>query len=200
IMVAYQNGQDFPAPDGWECLVEPAVEAVPLTPISDWDISWEVARAVRADQCCTRCQAQPQAGEEWLRGWGSKHPTSDPEERSLLCPTCQAELHRWKESLLQERLAEEQACKAAVKAKQKAQVGPAPVAEPTETDVAEYEQTWDVYFETGAVATVKKTAARITSAGVLIVALARLDRGNPATVEERRKIIESRIKQLQKAA
>jgi hypothetical protein len=58
-----------------------------------------------------------------------------------------------------------------------------------------------VYFETGAVATVRKTVKRIDSVGVLCVAFERADRGlSASTLEERRKIIRRRIRQLEKAA
>ena len=56
-------------------------------------------------------------------------------------------------------------------------------------------------FETGAVATVRKTAKRIDSVGILQVAFERADRGLSATtLGERRKIIQRRIRQLEKAA
>jgi hypothetical protein len=71
----------------------------------------------------------------------------------------------------------------------------------TDNDVATYEDRWDVYFETGAVATVRRTVRRIDSVGVLRVAFDRADRGPSAsTLEERRKIIQRRIRQLEKAA
>jgi hypothetical protein len=71
----------------------------------------------------------------------------------------------------------------------------------TDKDVAAYEDRWDVYFETGAVATVRKTVKRIESLGVLHVAFERADRGlSAATLEERRKIIQRRIRQLKQAA
>lgn len=64
-----------------------------------------------------------------------------------------------------------------------------------------YETRWDVYLETGAVATVRKTVKRIDSIGVLRVAFERADRGLSAfTLRERRKIIGRRICQLEKAA
>jgi hypothetical protein len=68
-------------------------------------------------------------------------------------------------------------------------------------DVVAYETRWDVYLETGAVATVRKTVKRIDSIGVLRVAFERADRGLSAfTLRERRKIIGRRICQLEKAA
>jgi len=71
----------------------------------------------------------------------------------------------------------------------------------TAEDVATYEGQWDVYFETGAVTTVRKTVKRIDSVGVLRVAFERADRGlSVSTLEERRKIIQRRIRQLEKAA
>lgn len=71
----------------------------------------------------------------------------------------------------------------------------------TEADVAEYERAWDVYFETGALSAMHKTVKRIDSVGVLQVAFERAERNlGASTLEERRKIIQSRIRQLQKAA
>jgi hypothetical protein len=71
----------------------------------------------------------------------------------------------------------------------------------TDEDVAAYEDRWDVYFETGGVSTVRKTVKRIDSVGVLRVASERADRGlSASTLDERRKIIQRRIRQLEKAA
>jgi hypothetical protein len=71
----------------------------------------------------------------------------------------------------------------------------------TDKDVTAYEERWDVYFETGGVATVRKTVKRIDSVGVLQVAFERADRGlSASTLEERRRIIRRRIRQLEKAA
>jgi len=58
-----------------------------------------------------------------------------------------------------------------------------------------------VYFETGAVTTVRKTVKRIDSVGVLKLAFERADRGlSASTLEARRQIIQRRIRQLEKAA
>jgi hypothetical protein len=66
-------------------------------------------------------------------------------------------------------------------------------------DVTAYEGHWDVYFETGGVPTVRKTAKRIDSIGILQVAFERAGRGlNTDTIEERRRIIQQRIRQLEK--
>jgi hypothetical protein len=71
----------------------------------------------------------------------------------------------------------------------------------TGEDIIIYETRWDVYFETGAVTTIRKTVKRIDSVGILRVAFERADRGlSASTLEERRKIIERRIRQLEKAA
>lgn len=71
----------------------------------------------------------------------------------------------------------------------------------TDDDVAAYEGRWDVYLETGSLATVRKTVKRIDSAGVLRVASERAERGlSASTLEERRRIIQQRIRQLEKAA
>jgi len=51
------------------------------------------------------------------------------------------------------------------------------------------------------VSTVRKTVKRIDSVGVLRVAFERADRGlSASTLDERRKIIQRRIRQLEKAA
>ena len=71
----------------------------------------------------------------------------------------------------------------------------------TGEDIITYETRWDVYFETGAVTTIRKAVKRIDSVGVLRVAFERADCGlSASTLEERRKIIERRIRQLEKAA
>jgi hypothetical protein len=71
----------------------------------------------------------------------------------------------------------------------------------TDNDVAAYEGRWDVYLETGSLATVRKTVKRIDSVGVLRVAFERADRGlSASTLEARRQIIRRRIQQLEKAA
>ena len=71
----------------------------------------------------------------------------------------------------------------------------------TDKDVAAYETKWDVYFETGGVTTIRKTVKRIDAAGILHVALDRAERGSSAsTHQERCKIIQRRIRQLEKAA
>jgi hypothetical protein len=66
-------------------------------------------------------------------------------------------------------------------------------------DVTAYEGHWDVYFETGGVPTVRKTVKRIDSIGILQVAFERANRGlSIDTLEERRRIIQQRIRQLEK--
>ena len=68
-------------------------------------------------------------------------------------------------------------------------------------DVAAYEGQWDLYFETGPVSTVRKTVKQIDSIGILQVAYERADRAlSESTIEDRRKIIQRRIRQLEKAA
>ena len=71
----------------------------------------------------------------------------------------------------------------------------------SDEDVAAYEGQWDLYFETGPVSTVRKTAKRIDSIGILQVAYERVDRVlSESTIEDRRKIIQRRIRQLEKLA
>lgn len=71
----------------------------------------------------------------------------------------------------------------------------------TDDDVAAYEGRWDVYLETGSLATFRKAVKRIDSIGILHVAFERTDRGlSASTLEERHKIIQRRIRQLEKAA
>ena len=66
-------------------------------------------------------------------------------------------------------------------------------------DVTAYEGYWDVYFETGGVPTVRKTVKRIDSIGILQIAFERADRGlNVSTLNDRRRIIQQRIRQLEK--
>jgi hypothetical protein len=68
-------------------------------------------------------------------------------------------------------------------------------------DVAAYEGQWDVYFETGGVRAVRQAVRRIDAIGVLQVAYERVDRAlSTSTIDERRKIIRRRIRQLEKLA
>jgi hypothetical protein len=66
-------------------------------------------------------------------------------------------------------------------------------------DLAAYEGHWDVYFETGSVRAVRRTVRRIDAVGILHVAYERADRGASAsTLDERRRIIRQRIRQLER--
>lgn len=71
----------------------------------------------------------------------------------------------------------------------------------SDEDIAAYEGQWDLYFETGPVSTVRKVVKRIASIGILQVAYERVDRAlSESTIEDRRTIIQRRIRQLEKLA